>query len=266
VLDSPFNPIRNIMALARNTFLEVLREKILYNVFLIGVLVFGLGILASQLSFGNPERVVLDFGVLAVALSSSIIAILLGSTVVLKEFNRRTVFVILAHPVSGFEFIIGKFLGVAAVLSVNWLLSCILFTTLLWGIGLGNAGANFSTLWVAFSLSLLQALVLAGVIIAFSTFTTSSISIMASAGLYLIGHGISQLTLVAAKAEGFVAKCFFKSLLLVLPNLEHFSLGLRVTYGLPVGFQLIATSLFYALCWVVFTLLVAGALLKYREV
>src|ERR1700688_738458 len=81
------------------TFREIIRDKILYNILVVSVLLLGLGFLASKMTFVRPDRVVLDFGVSAVGISSVAIAILIGAGMVNRELERRTIFLALSRPI-----------------------------------------------------------------------------------------------------------------------------------------------------------------------
>src|SRR3954451_1759967 len=91
-------------AIAKVTFTEILRDKILYNVLFCAFLLFGMGLLTSRLTFIRPERVVLDFGLSAVNISCTMIAVFIGAGMIGREFERRTVHLALSHPISRAQF------------------------------------------------------------------------------------------------------------------------------------------------------------------
>ncbi|MBC7691110.1 MAG: ABC transporter permease [Methylotenera sp.] len=249
------------LAVARVTFSEVIRDKILYNIILLAVLLFGVSILASQLSFITPERIILDFGMSAVNLSCSMIAIFTGSWLIGKEFERRTVFVALSRPISRHQFVLGKYLGLMQVIALNW----VLLSLLLSGLLLLTGGTFNPTLITGLFLFLLQSLVLGSLALMVSSFTTTSLSVIICIGFYLIGNNISQIRSVADQSKSDSAKAVLKGLALILPNLEHFTLGTKVTYGLPVTGAFVATATGYAFVLSAFCLICAGIFLKRKE-
>lgn len=101
-----------VWAIAINTFREAVRDRVLYGVlgFAIAVLLFTLAI--AQLSLDQEERVVHDLGLAAISLFSVVVAVFLGSSLLYKEIERKTLYVILPKPIRRHEFLIGKYVGI----------------------------------------------------------------------------------------------------------------------------------------------------------
>lgn len=253
-------------AIARVTFSEVIRDKILYNIIVCAALLFAVGFLASRLTFIRPERVTLDFGMSAVNISCAMIAIFTGSSLIGREFERRTIYVALSHPISRAQFVLGKFLGIASVITVNWLLLALAYLLLLWLSSGELAGLLSGALFAGIFLLLLQSWVIAGLSILFSTFSTTSLSAIMTIGLYLIGNNVSEIRAVAARIKAPAAAAMLNVLATLLPDFEHFDLGSRVTYGLPVGWQFVAVGVIYGILLTAFLLVMAGILIRGREV
>jgi Cu-processing system permease protein len=255
-----------VLAVGRVTFCEVIRDKILYNSVLIAVLLLGVAVLASRLSFISPQRIVLDFGISAINLTTSAIGALIGAGLLLREFERRTIYLALSHPISRMQFIIGKFFGLSAVICLNWLLLCLVFLSILWMTADGQVDVFNPTLLIALPLLLMQALVIAALAMFFSSFSTASLSIMFTIGIYLIGNNISQLRIVAVRMKATLLGGGLDAISRVLPNLEHFNLGTKVTYGLPVTWQFVATSFLYGVSLLALLMFLAGLMIQRREV
>jgi ABC-type transport system involved in multi-copper enzyme maturation permease subunit len=255
-----------VQAVGKVTFLEILRDKVLYNVLFCSLLILALGFLASEMSYVRPERIVLDFGLSGITLSGCLIAILNGSSLLGKEFDRRTIYVALSHPVTRTQFVLGKFAGLVALIVLNWVLyACAYLSIYAMSSGLGWAAVT-STLIVALFLCLIQCIVLASVSIFFSAFSTTSLSVIFSIGVYFIGHNISNMKLVAAQMKSSTGSLLFKLLTYIFPNLEFFNLGSKVTYGLPIGWQFVCLSTLYGIVMVVVLIMLAGFLVQSREV
>ncbi|HJL14489.1 MAG TPA: ABC transporter permease subunit [Sandaracinaceae bacterium LLY-WYZ-13_1] len=107
-----------IWAIAINTFREAVRDKVLYGVlgFACAILVFTLAL--AELSLHQQRRVVLDVGLASISLFSVVIAIFLGSSLLYKEIERKTLYVILPKPIRRWEFLLGKYVGIAITAAV----------------------------------------------------------------------------------------------------------------------------------------------------
>jgi ABC-type transport system involved in multi-copper enzyme maturation permease subunit len=263
---------RSSLAIARVTFIEILRDKILYNVLLCGIFLVFLGFIASRLSSIRPERVLLDFGHFAISTSCAMIAVFLGAGMIGREFERRTVHMALARPIARAHFVLGKFLGIVGVISLNWALFFLAYLGILFWLGpdLHDAGTyvhqTMITLFCAVILCLLQSFVLAATAILFSTFSTTSLSVMFTVGVYLVGVNISHLHAAIAKLGTGIPIRLLDGAVTLLPNLEHFDLGTQLTYSLPVGSGTMFLAIAYALVVCGVLLCISGFLIQAKEI
>jgi Cu-processing system permease protein len=253
--------LRVSMAVGRVTLSEILRDKVLYNIFLFALLLFGVSFAASQLTFLTPERVVLDFGFSAINISCAMVAILNGSAMLAKEFDRRTIFVALARPITRLQFVGGKFFGLCGIVFLNWLMLSTLETTLYFYLG----GVWSATYGLALIFILLQSFVLAALSVFFSSFVTTSLSVVILVGLYLIGNNVSGIQTLLSKLEPGLVRSAIQWGSYFIPNFEYFNLGFKVTYSLPIGLGFASMSVGYGLLLIVLSLLGAGKLLQGRE-
>jgi len=104
--------IAKTWAIAINTFREAVRDKVLYGVlgFATAVLLFTLAL--AELSLTEQRRVVMDVGLASISLFSVIVAVFLGSSLLYKEIEKKTLYVILPKPIRRSTFLLGKYLGI----------------------------------------------------------------------------------------------------------------------------------------------------------
>lgn len=109
----PTRVLGRVWAIAINTFREAVRDRVLYGVlaFASAVLLFTLAL--AELSLDQQRRVVLDVGLASISFFSVVVAIFLGSSLLYKEIDRKTLYVILPKPIRRHEFLIGKYVGIA---------------------------------------------------------------------------------------------------------------------------------------------------------
>ena len=253
--------VRPTLAIARVTFQEIILDKVLYNFVLFAFLLLGVSYLASQLTFMGQDRVVLDFGMSAINLSCGVIAVFQGAAMFAREFERRTVFVTLARPISRLQFVIGKYLGLISVLFLNWLF--LTGTEILLYKSLG--GVFHETIYWSLGFLWVQACLLAAFAVFFSSYTTTSISVMLVIGLYLIGNNVEPLRQVIEKGKIEWIKSLALPAVNLLPNLGHFNLGFMVTYGLDLQPGYTVRAVGYALVWIIPLIFLTGKLLDRRE-
>jgi ABC-type transport system involved in multi-copper enzyme maturation permease subunit len=103
--------IRCWNAISRAVLLEALRRKDLWVIAILGFIII-LG--ASALGFfgvAGLEVFVKDLSVTVLGLFSTIVAILTSSRLLPDEIKNRTLYPLLARPISRFDLLFGKFLG-----------------------------------------------------------------------------------------------------------------------------------------------------------
>lgn len=107
-----------IYAIAVNTFREAVRDRVLYGVLALATLVLVFALALAELSVNQQERVVSDIGLASISLFSIVIAVFLGSSLLHKELERKTLYVILPKPIARWEFLLGKYFGIAITATV----------------------------------------------------------------------------------------------------------------------------------------------------
>ena len=107
------------LAVAANAFRETVRERVLYNLVFFAILMTLSGLLLGQLSVRQDEKILKDIGLAAMDLFGTLIAVFIGTGLVSKEIERRSLYPLLAKPLSRGEFFLGKFAGLAFTLLVN---------------------------------------------------------------------------------------------------------------------------------------------------
>ena len=101
-----------VLAVATNTFREAVRDRVLNGVLgvAISVLIFTLAL--AEVSLDQQRRIVLDIGLASISLFSVVMSVFLGSSLLYKEIERKTLYVILPKPIRRHEFLIGKYVGI----------------------------------------------------------------------------------------------------------------------------------------------------------
>ena len=107
-----------IWAIALNTFREAVRDRVLYGVVGFGALVQLFALALGELALNEQARVVRDVGVATVSLFSVIVAVFLGSSLLYKEIERKTLYVILPKPIRRDQFLLGKYVGIVLTAAV----------------------------------------------------------------------------------------------------------------------------------------------------
>src|SRR5205085_6302839 len=175
-----------ISAIAFNTFREAIRDRVLYNLILFALLLVSSAVLFGQISIGIERIVVINLSLTSISIFGVLIAIFIGIGLVSKEIDKRTLYTVLAHPVRRWQFIVGKFFGLAGTLAVNTSLMAIGFFAALLYVAHRLAPTDL-TLLVAIYFIVLQLVVLTAVALLFSSFSSPVLSAVMTFALFIIG-------------------------------------------------------------------------------
>src|SRR5215467_2223516 len=108
-----------ILVVARNTFLEAVRDRVLYNLVFFALLMIASAVVVGQISMAIESVVMISLGLRAISLTGLLIAGFTGVGLVSKEIDKRTLHAVLARPLRRWEFLLGKFSGLVLKEAVN---------------------------------------------------------------------------------------------------------------------------------------------------
>ncbi len=254
--------MRPIWVLALNTYKEVIRDRILYGLLLFAVILIGMSLALGQLSFAEQARISANFGLSAIHLTAVALAIFVGSNLVFKEIDKKTIMTILVRPISRLQFIIGKGLGLSLII-----LTMIsgLALVLVGIFALLNMTVDVRLAWVLLGL-LCESLILLGVTLLFSMFARPILVVCLSVGIFLIGHWQDSLAFFARKnPEGPTALVHWICRHFI-PNLERVNWKELVLYDQPVNALVKAQAVGYSLAWYAFCVALATWIFRRKDV
>jgi ABC-type transport system involved in multi-copper enzyme maturation permease subunit len=249
-----------ILAIARNTFLETIRDRILNAILVFAVVLIGSSLLLGQLSAGQDIKIIKDLGLASMGFFGTIIAVFVGTSLVHKELDKRTVFVVLTKPVSRSAFLVGKLLGLVGTLTVLVVAMGAAYLGLL---AMLHVPLELG-LFQAIGFSWLELIVLTALTMVFSTFSTPVLCMLYAFALYIIGHNAGTLKVLSQNA-GAGLKELLIAAYYVLPNLTTFDIKNQVVYGYAASPQQVAWTIAYAGIYAVMLFSVAVLIFRRRE-
>ena len=255
---------KRITSIARNTFREAVRDRVLYNLVLFVLLLTGAAVFIGELSGGQERKIIVDLGLSAMMLFGVFIAIFVGVGLVYKEIERRTVYAIFAKPVGRGEFLVGKYLGLCLTLLVN---------VIVMGAGVSLALVYVSrgwdplalSIWPAILLIYVELMILTGVALLFSCFSSPALSALLTFFVFIIGHFSADLKGLANSMGSTLARWLFRSLYYLLPNLANLSFITPAAHGQTPAATVMSATIFYALIYISVILAAATLIFSRRN-
>ena len=257
-----YGSLRRMSAIARNTFREAVRDRVLYNLVLFVLLLTAASIFIGELSGGQERKVIVDLGLSAMLLFGMFIAIFVGVGLVYKEIERRTIYAVFSKPVGRGEFLVGKYLGLCLTLLVN---------VLVMGVGVSLALLYVSrgwdplipTIWPAVLLIYMELMLLTAIALLFSSFSSPALSALLTFLTFVIGHFSADLKTLAVSMGSTGARWFFTGLYYLLPNLANYSFITPAAHGRTPPMVFVLATAFYALLYI--TVILAAATLIFSR-
>ncbi len=262
-----------ILAVAALAFRESARNRVLHALVAATLLMAGASHVFAWVSGDDPVRrlkVVADLSLSAIALLGTVASIFLGTNLVFQEVERRTVYTVLARPISRGGFIVGKYLGLAGVMGVAVAAMGLGFL----GVFALAGGAPTAEVLLAVLLTYLELAVVIGVALFFSVAAHPIEGAVFAFVVALAGHVTADLNRLghelvnhvdgtpATALELALQKVLYVAYVL-LPNLENFDIRAHAAHGVPVGADQVALAFAYAALYV--TILLALSTLVFRR-
>ncbi|MDP6944002.1 MAG: ABC transporter permease [Myxococcota bacterium] len=240
-----------VLAVARNTFREAVRNRAFVGVtcFAIAFILFSL-ILSELTVVGQGPRVVVDFGLYAISLFASATAILMGTLLVYKELEKKTIYTILSKPIRRHEFLLGKYLGMVGILAME-----LLVLGLIWGFVLWIQGGAFNAEHIkALVLIGCEASLVAAVGVMFSSQSTPALTGLFTLGVFVVGRVVYVLEEMLQASKGlFVdnpfARLFGQAVTAVFPDLSVFNVSQQLLLEVTISWAYLGQALLYATCY-----------------
>lgn len=258
----------NILTVARNTFRENIRDRILYNLILFALVMIVSSIALGQLTLGYERKVVIDLGLSAISIFGTLISIFIGIGLVYKELEKRTVYALMSKPIRRWEFIMGKYLGLLFTLLVNVsVMTAGLWISMLYQ-GVLELPAYLRTVPAVYLIFISLALTTALALV-FSTFSTPALSALFTLFIYISGHFNYDLHQFGVTAETATTRWMFQALYYLLPNISNFKvIGSSnviqgASYSLPIDAAAVGWVSLYGLLYC--TVLLSGAILIFTR-
>lgn len=251
-----------IWAIASNGFREVIRDRILYLIGLFTLLLLLALRLLPEIAATTQDKIFLDVGLAAIELLSVFVAVFVGTSLINKEIEKRTVLVLIPKPVTRAEFIIGKHLGLSGVLAVLMISLTVIYLILLSfsQVKYPLASILVSTLYLFLKVSLLIAVALL-----FGVFTSSVLATLLTLAVYLMGNLSRDIVTVGNLSRNSNIESLTQSLYLVLPDLSRLNLKNEAVYGILPSPQSLLSNGLYGVFYTGLLLAIAILIFSRRE-
>lgn len=218
-------------AIAQTTFRQALHDKTFQIVGCFTLIVGALALVPGRTSAGS-HGILADAGLTLIQIFGSICALLLGSSLVHRDIELRTTYLVLSKPVSRARFLLARFVGLLLTLTLLEAAMAIVLGGALAVVSGRLAGA--AALLTALTIVWLSTVLVAAMATAFSVVTSPVVSAIYTAGLLFMGLQASAIRDFGSKASAWIhwtSRLYFY----LAPNFSTVAVRLQAAYGDRAG-------------------------------
>lgn len=227
-LPKNMNAVRTFV-MAKNVFQEVIRDRILYIIGFYAIILAVANRAIFEFAATTQDKIFLDVGLAVMNVIGLIVAVFIGTGLVNKEIEKRTIFMLIAKPISRSEFITSKYLGLSGVLGL--LIASMTFIYLVF-LQLGKMSYPLPSILLAVLFLFLQLTLITAVAVTLGVFTSSLIATALTFAVYLMGYITKDLVALGRLSENPAVERITQGLYLILPDLSRLDLKNDAVYGL----------------------------------
>ncbi len=251
--------MKNILVIAKNTFRETIRDKILYGIVAFSIIFIILDLFLARVSLGDLAMIK-SFGLAGIYIFGAITTIFLGASIIHKEIERRTLYFIISKPVSRLDVILGKFLGLFSAVALTNIIMGLVYTGVIFyeSQTIDYLGL-LAVLFQIFEMGLFTAM-----LIFFSSIAAPLTSTISATIILFIGH-LSEAMFKNVEQAGGITYGFGKFIYYIFPNLEKFNLRNLVVHNISISLNEALLTLGYALIYSITLLYLANVFFKRKE-
>lgn len=266
--------MRLLWPVAAITFKEGIRNRAIYGISLIALLMLVANFIISDMMGYDVGKVAVDMALSAVSFAGLLLVLFVGINLMAKDLDRKTIYMVLAKPISRGQYIIGKFLGVTMlIVACLGILSCFAAVSLLM-IKLGHPnyfqGFSWSLVCLSFSFTTLMLILVSALSFLFASFTsTSFLTFIFTIISYIIGSSLNDVKALveAPQAVGITVSPItvkvVQAAYYLFPNLSFFDIKLQAAHGLPIAPSYIVGVILYSVAYT--TIVISAASLIFRK-
>lgn len=255
--------------IALNTFREAVRDKFLYLLMGFALLLILVARAVGWVSAGLDNKVTTDLGLFAIWLFSALVSILIGTGMIYKEIDKRTLYTILSKPIARWEFVLGKYIGLLLTSTVSLVGLSLAFLIYLKALGSPIDWAILQAIVLTF----FEIVMVTALAILFSSASTPILSAIFTFMLFAVGQLTQWLVdfSTVVKTGSALTTRLLDGVYLLLPNLNNFNIrqqavhatSLGKTFAIPPD-QMLAAIL-YSLSYTAAVLLLAVLVFRRRN-
>jgi len=241
--------MRKIWLIAKTILIEAVRRKDLYVVALLSALIISIVGVFRFFDVEGLHKFFREVSLTVMNWATTIIVILLAARQLPREFESRTIYPLLAKPVSRLHFLVGKLVGTLLAAAIAYAIFMLFFSFGQWQIGVPLVWPTFFQM---IYLHFLALAILGALTLMLSTLMTHSAALTMAFLFFLFSERITSFLCIYYEKAGEAMRWFLWVLNYTVPQLALTDLTDKVVHDWPpipawvLGFWTVDAAIFVA--------------------
>ena len=266
--------MKKIGAIVRVTFLGGVRDRTLFGIFILGLLLLLTVPVFSFFSMRQTTEVAAGYALSVASLIGLLLTVFMGGNLISRDIDRRGIHTVVSLPISRSQYMVGKFIGLALLLLISLLILYCLAGIAILLISLQYPPSRplpWQTYFLVMLFEYVMLLVISGISVLFNSFATSTFLPMAlTLTVYCIGQSTALVKDYLDKAPeakeisslvAFMARGSYY----LFPNLSAFDIKNGFVYSLSLNLRYLTMVLVYGLFYLVVVMFMATYFFEKRD-
>lgn len=247
---------------------HIMRDRLLYGVMFVAFFMILLVPVFSNFSIRQVQELAITLSLSSISFILLMVSLLLGSSSVWRDIERRYTASILTLPISRSSYILAKFFAIALFIVISAVVLALASAVVIKLSALSfpsDISIHWRTIFLAILGDMLKYILLAAFALLFSSLSTSFfLPFFGTAAIYFVGNSSQEVFEYISGPYGQklsnLSVAAIKAVYYLLPNFAGFNFKVHAVYGLPVPitglsyaalyFAVYTAILLYAAVWI----------------
>lgn len=265
--------MNNFRIIFEATLKSFIRDRLLRLLLVCALFIFLIVPALSLFSMRQVQELSVTLSLSALSIILLILTVILGSSSVWRDLDRRYLASILGLPVSRTSYILGKFTGIVLFIMIGCILLGLVTTAVIALVSAqypSDIPVRWLQIWIAILFDGMKYILVASIALLLSSLSTSFyFPFIATLVIYFCGsasQGVYEYIISDyGKAMSAVTRTAISSVYYCIPNFAAFDFKVQAVYPLPVSLQGLLYSGAYFLIYTSIMLLIAVWAFNRRE-
>ncbi|MET0403438.1 MAG: ABC transporter permease [Cystobacter sp.] len=249
------------IALSLNGFREARRNRVTLLVAIFALSLLLSSSLVLNVTVGVFDRVLTDMGLGSMSLMLVLLTVFLSSSLISREIERRTIFLMVSKPLSRGAFLVGRLFGNMLTVTVLQAAMALILLVLMRFYGTPITPAHLAAIGMLW----FELWVLSGVGFLMSSFSSQMVSAFVAVSIYVAGHLSSDIYALARKSKSESLEALGQAVYYLLPDLSRFNYRPQAAYAAAVSSSQLLSDMAYGAAYTAVLVSLAVVLFNRRD-